>query len=146
MSSTFKVYNIVLDELLNLELINNPPLPPSYGNLQIIDLTNIAPISPNPLGLLNLGNITENTSYLFINDSVDQKIVTFDSISNGVIVSFSRIKGSTDNTAIISIGKDSPLIDVTLSIALSPVRTDTYIIQSNGTDPLTVSAIGGNVD
>ena len=143
MSSTFKVYNIVLDELLNLELINNPPSPPSYGNLQIIDLTDIEPIVPDPFGLLNLGNITENTSYLFINDSLDTKLVTFDSISNGVIVSFSRIKGSTDNTADITLFKETPVVDLNLTISLSPVRTDTYIIQSNGTDP--VSRIGGNV-
>jgi hypothetical protein len=145
MSSTFKVYNIVLDELLNLELINNPPSPPSYGNLQIIDLTNIEPIEPDvPFGFLNLGNITENTSYLFINDSPDDKGVTFDSISNGVIVSFSRIKGSTNNTANIALFKETPAVDVILTISLSPVITATYIIQSNGTDP--VSRIGGNAN
>ncbi len=156
-TETFKVYDLVLEELLNATLLVENNTPSGGGSIQIIDLTN-APIIPgpeNPRGVV-LDPPTENTTYMFINDNTGNpgdRVVGFTgNFGTNIRIAFIRIVGTRitnastvlifyTNTSDQNIG-----IDNTINIDNSGLYliTDSIIVKVENDQTLT--RIGGNKD
>lgn len=148
-SQNFKVYNLVLEELLNNVLLNENNGCGGEEEIEIIDLT-------NNISNTLLSSPTTNKSYMFINnntlsdpDTTSRTIIFTDGFPIGKTISFSRIVGTTINNAasvyVVS-QPPGPPIDCGLNIItnVNPVLNvmDSLIVNVNNNGTLT--KIGGN--